>query len=316
MSSRFQDIVFIVNPNAAMGSVGKAWPRIKILAQEQLPHFTTRLTEKPGDATSFARDALLDGAETVICVGGDGTLNEVVNGFMECDGPIRHNAVLGFIPQGTGCDFPRTAGIPKEPERAIELIKKRKVRHLDLGKLTYISHEGNVSVRYFHNVTSFGLGGEVDERVKETSKAFGGFLSFLWATLVSLLIYNKKRICLKVDDHFHETVLSWNVIIGNGKYHGGGMHVAPGARMNDGLFHITIVGDLTLPQVFMNLYNLYNGHILQVDKVMGITGRHIEAESNEKVLLDVDGEQPGMLPAIIDMVPAAIPFLIDGDVDL
>ncbi|MBW1998308.1 MAG: diacylglycerol kinase family lipid kinase [Deltaproteobacteria bacterium] len=312
MSSPSQKTVFIVNPKAAMGSVRKTWSRIEALAHEQLGPFETLVTQEPGDATVFTRDSLLKGAETIICLGGDGTLNEIVNGFIERDRPIRPEAALGFIPQGSGCDFTRTVGIARKPERALELIKKRIVRPLDLGRLIYEDHGGNESIRFFHNVTSFGLGGEVDERVNRTSKALGGFISFIWATLVSLLIYDKKRIHLKVDDHFDDTIVTWNIIIGNGCYHGGGMLVAPEAKVDDGLFHITIVGDLTLPQVFLNLHRLYNGQILQVDKVMSTTGRHIEATSEQRVLLDVDGEQPGMLPVTVDMVPAAIPFITPG----
>lgn len=309
MISQFQKIVFIVNPNAAMGSVGKAWPRIKALAEDRLGAFLTFFTEKPGDATVFTRDALLKGAETILCVGGDGTLNEVVNGFLDRNGPIRPEAALGLIPQGTGCDFVKTVQIPKDPGEAIELIKNKEPHPLDLGRLIFRDNEGSQSLRYFHNVTSFGLGGEVDERVNRTSKALGGFISFIWATLISLLFYDKKQIHLRVDDHFDETILSWNVAVGNGQYHGGGMQVAPEARADDGLFHVTIVGDLTLPQVFMNLHNLYNGQILNVDKVSGITGTHIEADSEQKVLLDVDGEQPGVLPVTIDMVSEAILFI-------
>ena len=245
----------------------------------------------------------------VICIGGDGTLNEVVNGFMGEDGPIRPEAVLGFIPLGTGCDFIKTVPIQRDANRALDLIRDPHVRPIDLGRLRYTDHNGNPACRYFHNVTSFGLGGEVDERVNRTTKAFGGFISFMWATLISLLIYDKKRIHLRVDTSFAQEVMIWNVVVANGQYHGGGMWVAPDASVDDGLFHITVIGDLSLPQVFLNLPNLYNGKIYQVQKVTTLVGKRVEACSDQRVLLDVDGEQPGQLPVIIEMVPKALPLI-------
>lgn len=301
---------FIVNPNAAMGTIGREWPRIQDMAKHRLGDFQAFLTAGPGDAITLTRFALQQGTEVVVCVGGDGTLNEVVNGFMGEDGPLRPEAMLGFIPRGTGCDFIRTVPISKELDRALDVIKDSHARHIDLGRIRYRDHHGNPSLRYFHNVTSFGLGGEVDDRVNRTTKAFGGFVSFIAATLISILVYNKKRIRLKVDEGFNQTVTCWNVAVANGQYHGGGMWVAPEARVDDGMFHVTVIGDFSLPEVFWNLPKLYNGKLLQLEKVSTFVGKRIEASSEQKVLLDVDGEQPCQLPVVIDIVPKAIHLLI------
>ncbi len=300
---------FIVNPNAAMGSIGREWPRIQDMAKNRLGAFQAFITAGPGQATTLTRRALQQGAEVVVCVGGDGTLNEVVNGFMGEDGPLRPEAMLGFIPRGTGCDFIKTIPLPEAPERALDIIKDSHARHIDLGRITYWDRKGNPSLRYFHNVTSFGLGGEVDDRVNRTTKAFGGFISFIWATLFSILMYDKKRIRLKVDEGFNQTLVCWNVVVANGQYHGGGMWVAPEARVDDGMFHVTVIGDFTLPEVFWNLPKLYNGKLIQHEKVRTLVGKRIEASSEQRVLLDVDGEQPCQLPVVIDIVPKAIPFL-------
>jgi YegS/Rv2252/BmrU family lipid kinase len=299
-------IAFIVNPRAAAGSAGKSWPAIKALAGDRLGHFSAYFTSGPGDAIGLTRKALSQGAEVIVCVGGDGTLNEVVNGLMGEDRPIRPDAMLGFIPRSTGCDLAKTVHINRELDRALDIIKDSHTRILDLGRIRYQDRRGKPSYRYFHNVTSFGLGGEVDERANRTTKAFGGFLSFLWATVVSLLKYDTKRIRLKVDDSFDGEVTIWNVAVANGQYHGGGMRVAPEARVDDGLFHVTVVGDLTLPEVFLNLPKLYNGKIYQVAKVSSFVGKRVEAFSDQRVLLDVDGEQIGALPVVIEMVPRAV----------
>lgn len=257
----------------------------------------------------FTRLALRKGAEVVVCVGGDGTLNEVVNGFMGEYAPNRPGAMLGLIPRGTGCDLIKTVPIPRDLNRALDVIAGFHAWPVDLGRLRYTDHHGRTSQRYFHNVTSFGLGGEVDERVNSSTKVFGGFISFICATLISILIYNKKPIHLKVDDSLDQTVMSWNVIVANGQYHGGGMWVAPGAVVDDGRFHVTVVGDLSLPEVFLNLPNLYNGKIGQVKKVAMLVAKRVEAYSKQRVLLDVDGEQPGQLPVVIDIVPRALPLI-------
>ena len=299
-------IAFIVNPHAAAGSAGRSWPTIMALAEDRLGPFSTYFTTGPGDAIELTRQALIQDAEVIVCVGGDGTLNEVVNGLMGEEGPIRPEAKLGFIPRSTGCDLAKTVHIYRELDRALDIIKDAHTRILDLGRIRYQDRRGQPFYRYFHNVTSFGLGGEVDERANRTTKAFGGFLSFLWAMVISLLKYNKKKIHLKVDKSFDGEITIWNVAVANGQYHGGGMWVAPEARVDDGLFHVTVVGDLTLPEVFWNLPKLYNGKIYQVEQVSSFVGNRVEAFSDQRVLLDVDGEQIGALPVVIEVVPRAV----------
>jgi YegS/Rv2252/BmrU family lipid kinase len=309
LPSRQRKIAFIVNPKAAMGAAGKQWPRIRALARRRLGAIGESITTGPGDARRITREALLVGAEGVVCVGGDGTLNEVVNGFMEEHGPVDPEARLGFIPIGTGCDFVKTVPIPKDVDRALDVICRWHARTIDLGRLQYLDHEGSPRIAYFHNVVSFGLGGEVVERVNRTTKAFGGFVSFIWATLVSVLLYNKKRIRLRIDEAFDAWVSTWNVAVANGQYHGGGMWVAPDAVIDDGLFQVTVIGDFSLPEVFQHLPKLYDGRLFELEKVLSLEGRRVEASSDQQVLLDVDGEQPGTLPVTIHMVPKALRLL-------
>ena len=312
MLSRQKRIAFIVNPNAGMGSTGKEWPQIRSFARDRLGPFKTFLTTAQGDAIGLTRQALLAGAEHIVCVGGDGTFNEVVNGFMGEDGPIRPEAVLSYIPRGTGCDFIKTVPIPKELDKAIDLILESRARPIDLGQLSYRDHRGQTSLRYFHNITSLGMGGEVDERVNRTTKAFGGFISFIWATLIVLLRYKTKGVRIKIDDTPEQNVIIWHVVVANGKYQGGGMFVAPDATVDDGLFQVTVVGDLSLLEVFWHLPKLYNGKLLEVSKVSAFEARKVEADSEQRVLLDVDGEQLGELPVVVEIVPGALP-LIMGD---
>jgi YegS/Rv2252/BmrU family lipid kinase len=302
---------FIVNPNSANGATGREWPRLSSTASERLGTIETRMTTGPEHATVLTREALGSGSEIVVCVGGDGTLNEVVNGFIDEGGVAPEGALLGFIPRGTGCDFVKSISIPCEPDKAMSSILNRRSRLIDLGRMTYRTPAGGTSCRYFHNLVSFGLGGEVDDRVNRTTKVFGGFISFIWATVISILRYDRKLIRLCVDDVFDREVSAWNVAVANGRYFGGGMLVAPGAEPDDGLFQVTVVGDLNLMQVFLNLHNLYNGKVYDVDKVTGLTGKRIRADSPQRVLIDMDGEQPGELPAEIEVVPSALRIICD-----
>lgn len=308
----FSKIAFIVNPHAGNGSTGSNWSYIDGIARDRLGHFQTYMTQKPGDAMRFAEDAVAKDAGLLVCVGGDGTLNEVINGIMMHEESKRSSVMLGFVPNGTGCDFVRTLPIPQNIEHAINVIAGGHARAIDLGRLYFRDHRGHECRRYFHNITSFGLGGDVAQRVNRTTKAFGPFISFMWATLISIFLYGKKRIRIRIDKGFEQEFTVWNVAVANGQYHGGGMWVAPDASVHDGLFNVTVIGNLTIPDVFLNFPKLYNGRIYDIDKVVILTGQKVEALSDQRVLLDVDGEQPGTLPIVVDMVHGALKIITNG----
>ncbi len=302
-------IVFIVNPHAGNGSTGSAWPFIESLAKDRIGPFDAYMTKGPGDAMILAKNAVAEKKRIIVGVGGDGTLNEVVNGFMASEEAIRHDVTLGFIPKGTGCDFVRSVSIPRDIEQAVELIASGSVCSIDLGVLDFKDHNGRDRCRYFHNIASFGLGGHVAWRVNRTTKTLGPFISFMWATLISIFLCGKKRIRISIDNGFKKEMVVWNLAVANGQYHGGGMRVAPDASMCDGLLNITIIGDLTIPEVFLNLPKLYNGRIGDIDKVITLTGKNAVATSNDRVFIEVDGEQPGLLPANVKIVPGALKII-------
>ncbi len=296
----------IVNPHAGNGSTGSTWPFIESLAKDRLGPVDTYMTRGPGDAVIFAKNAVAEKTRRLVCVGGDGTLNEVVNGIMMNEESVRSDLKLGFIPNGTGCDFIRTVSIPQDIEQAMDLIASGQTRSIDLGVLFLKNHEGRDRCRYFHNIASFGLGGEVAQRVNRTTKALGPFISFMWATLISVFLYGTKSIRILIDGSFEKEISIWNVVVANGQYHGGGMRVAPDASVCDGLLHVTIIGDLKIPEVIIHLPKLYNGRIYDIDKVMSRTCKKVAAISDDRVLLEVDGEQPGMLPMAVKIAPGAL----------
>lgn len=300
-----------MNPNAGHGFAAKHWPEIRRAAQRlDMRHDVEHavcFTRRSGDAVALVRKAARQGVRRLVCVGGDGTLNEVVNGLMQEDSSWRRSVLLGYIPCGTGCDFARTLHLPMRPADAMAVaMSDGPTQAMDIGHLAFQGRDGDKRHAYFHNVVSFGLGGEVDERVNRSTAPLGGFLSFMLATLVSMFMYRKKRIRLCVDQGLPFEVSAWNVVVANGQYHGGGMWVAPDALPDDGLFQVIVIGDFSLPEVFLHLPKLYNGRLRNLPKVRCMSGRRIEASSSEHVLLDMDGEQPGRLPLAIDLIAGAV----------
>ncbi len=195
-------IVFIVNPQAGNGSTGRQWPRIQSMARDRLGYFTSYLTARPGDAARIARMKLIEGAEVIVCVGGDGTLNEVVNGFMDESGPIRDELCWGLCQLERDVILLRLCQFPQGSNNHSTRLKKDIRRSLTWGGFSTSNDHGLPVTRYFHNIVSFGLGGEVDERINKSSKAFGPFISFIWATLVSVFLYGKKNIHIQIDNSY------------------------------------------------------------------------------------------------------------------
>jgi len=307
-----QKKVFIVNPCAGNGAAEIKWRVISRSVEERLGSFTTCFTEGEGDATRLARKHLASGADLIVGVGGDGTLNEIINGFIELSPQVSHGARLGILPFGTGCDFARTVLKSSTPGRALQVIKEGYTRSMDLGRIQFSDHNGVPGVRYFHNVVSFGTGGEVVVHANSHSKAGGAFLSFLRSTLVCLMRHRARRICLNCDGRAEEFVVR-NIAVANGLYHGGGMCVAPEALADDGLLNVTVIGDLSLSEMFLNIAKFYNGRIKEIKKIITMTGRHIEASSKQDIRIDMDGEQPGWLPVVIDILPQAMSMIVDRE---
>ena len=299
-------IFAIVNPASDNGATAKRWRKILAVLQKKVSGFEWRFTESPGHATEIAREALHAGATRIVSVGGDGTNNEVVNGFFEDGQQINEDAVLCILPSGTACDFAKVFHIPKNIEVAADVLVNGRPRRCDLGKASFRSHEGNAVERYFLNVADLGIGGETVERVNRTTKAFGPLVSYLYGFLVTLLKYKNKSVQLVVDDKDLGNNIVKAVAISNGRYCAGGIQVAPHASVDDGLFDILIVGNIGCRDTLKHLPKLYAGKPLLHRELRMMRGKCISATSSEKVLIDFDGEQPGMLPASFEIVPRGI----------
>ncbi len=306
MTKNHTNTLFIINPKAGNGAAGRRITEIETLARRFFTEHRTLVTDGPGRATEYAGQALKEGVGQVVCVGGDGTLNEVVNGLLSLKVEKTGRPKLGYLPVGTGSDLVKTLGITENLENGLRNIAAGGGRWVDVGRATFVGHDRQTTRRYFINVLSFALGGEVVGRVNRSSKVLGGFLCFLWATLTALITFEKPLIRLQIDDKFDEEIVCWHVSVANGQYQGGGMRIAPDARLDDGRLRVTVVGNLSFLEVLLNLPQLYNGRIYSVKQVSGFTGRKIAAASRTPVLLDLDGEQVGRLPVKVEILPLAI----------
>ncbi len=295
----------IVNPAAAAGAAGRRWNRIAALLRSSLGDFRHAITNKQGDATALSRAALRDGFEMVVSVGGDGTLNEVVNGMFDGAVPVVPNAVLGVIALGTGSDFGRTIG-QQDLESACARLKGRKTQPIDLGHARYTAQDGTAASRVFINVASFGVGGLVSHLVSPRLKALSGRLAFTLATLRALAVYRDKMVTLEFDGLPPRSLAVTNCAFANGRYFGGGMQVAPAAQLDDGELDVTIWSGFRLMDFIAKRYTLYDGSHVQEPGAEVLRTRHTVATGPSTVLLEIDGEAVGRLPAELSVLPGAL----------
>jgi len=253
----------------------------------------------------------MDGSDLVIAVGGDGTINESVNGFLRGDEPINPNARLGIIPIGTGGDFQRSIGIPHEIEDAVDIIANGVARPIDVGVAHLEGDDGHPVERYFVNLTSFGMGGDVSVRAKNFLTPLGGKIAFLCATFAVFFTYRAKHVRLTLDgEPLPDELRITNVAIGNGRYHGGGMHPCPRAVLDDGLLEVTTIDYLNMFELVRDLPVLYSDDIYKHPKVRHHRAKTVRAESDEIVRIELDGEAVGTLPLEARILPRRLPLLM------
>ena len=300
-------IVAIVNPRSGNGKSAEVWTRVR----RHLPgSIETLETRTPAHAIELAREAIKAGARTVVAVGGDGTISEVVNGFFEGGRPISTEARLGIVPHGTGSDFTRILNFPVDEKKIAAVLHHGEPRLVDVLKVRYTRIDGSNGLRYSINITSFGMGGAVAAKANRSSKPLGGKIAYLMATLQTALSFSGNSVTLKIDgsDSIEERITS--VAAGNGQYHGAGMWACPGASIDDGIVDVTVIRYLSLFELLKGLHVLYNGSIYSHSKVKAYRARRIEATSKESALLEIDGEPLGRLPIEISIVPNVIRVLM------
>ena len=303
-SNAFRSFV-IVNPASAAGATGRRWDRIAKLLRSSLGDFDYAATQRPGEATTLSRTALRAGFEMVVSVGGDGTLNEVVGGFFEGAAPVAPQAVLGVVALGTGCDFGRSIA-QTDLESACARLGGRNTRTIDVGLARFIGHDGAPATRIFINVASFGVSGLVSHLVNSRLKAVSGPLAFTLATLRALAVYRDQTVSLEFDDRPPCSLRITNCAFGNGRFFGAGMQVAPAAQLDDGELDVTIWSGFGLMDFIRKRHTLYDGSHVREPGTQVLRTRRAIATGESTLLLEVDGESVGRLPAQLDVLAGAV----------
>jgi len=301
MTSPFGPLVLIANPNAGRGQADRALPRIEhVLKQANLSYRIVR-TNHPGHAAEAARQALRDGERYLVAVGGDGTVHEVVNGMISGGEPLAPDAVLGVVPSGSGCDFVRSFGLPDGATQAAAHLAGDQVQTIDVGTVTCADGE----TRCFVNIAEVGLGAAVVARAAglKAGRFLGGarYAAGFWLTLPR---FRPAAVRLDADGQYHAW-RSYNVVVANCRFYGGGMHISPNSDPCDRLLDILV---MTGPKSdsFTTLPKVYSGAHLPHRNIAELRTARLSVEADPEFPVEADGEVLGTTPASFGIIPGGI----------
>jgi diacylglycerol kinase (ATP) len=299
------DWFVIINPNAGNGKGRKDWHKISLFLSGEGIHFTERFTNQKGHAMDLTREAIASGFRKIITVGGDGTLNEVVNGVFNNPFCGSSDVALALIPVGTGNDWGRMFGIPSDYQKSARIIHDFKVMNHDAGIVRF--HNGDTEhSRYFINIAGLGFESEVVRRTNyQKDKGRGGKLIYLYNLLCSLFSYKNTPVHITIDGDEKEAVV-FSINVGNGRFCGGGMRQTPGAVPDDGMLDVTVIRNIGKIEIIRKLKILYDGTILSHPMIDGYKCRNIKVSSDSILYTEADGESLGHTPAEFSIVPAGL----------
>ncbi len=302
----------ILNPAAGAGRAERAWPMIATRLRSRGIRFTQAVTCGPGDATLLAQAALADGATQLIVAGGDGTLNEVVNGLATAQIAKTNLPTLALLPLGTGTDFARGHGI-RSLDDALLTLQHGQRRALDLGLARFRDQNGEEQERAFVNVADFGLGPLASQQIARVDRRLGSG-AYLYGALHAIAAYVPVPTRITIDDHCVYDAPCGLLAIGNGRYFGGGMSITPLAHTDDGLLDVVILGATDRRTLVSDLLpRVYRGSHLRHQAVHFARGTAITVEASPALPLELDGEIVGTTPARFSLRPAYLDLLVPGE---
>lgn len=301
----------IVNVRSGAGQGGKDWGEISGLLAEMGVEFEYSVTKYQGHALELVLQAVASGYRYFISVGGDGTANEVANGILIQKAVPSVEIVLGVISVGTGNDWGKTVGIPKDYQRAISAITQGTTMVQDVGLIRYDDGQ-KLQQRYFVNVAGMGYDAKVcylTNCLKERGKS-GAFL-YLVNLFLCLIKYKTTKVQIKVDGKSYEGMML-SLTVGIGKFNGGGMMQLPEALPDDGLFDLTLIGNVSKFDVLKNVKRLFDGSLLTHPKVKQVRGKKISISSEPAIAVEVDGESLGISQVEFEIFPAKLKIIVEN----
>jgi len=300
----------IVNPAAGGHSTYREWPLIRKHLIDNGLLLDDVYTEGTGHAIELAMEAANSDYRYIIAVGGDGTVNEVVNGIL--NSAASHNTTLGIVSAGTTCSFARSLGIPLDPVSSCNLLISQNRLLIDVGIVEYTG-AGQKLRRFFINGADVGFGAAVVEAAIQSPSRFGRKFSYIPRAIggfASLASYGNKRVTVRVEDEDEDAYDCAMLVIANGAYFGGGMKIAPDARLNDGLLDMVIFGNMSKSELLKTWPLTYKGRHIRHDKVRLLKIRNVTIQCTEKILVEADGELLGEGPVSFSVVPSALTVVV------
>jgi YegS/Rv2252/BmrU family lipid kinase len=305
--------LFIINPVSARGSTMRMWAKARQEFIKRGLEFNERATARAGEAVEITREAIKSGIARVVAVGGDGTLSEVVNGYLDESGrAVDDSVAIGLVPSGTGSDFRRSIGL-NDWRVAVSAVVESKTRMIDAARISFNDVQETAASRAFINMASFGLGGEVSARVNRWREMLPGWIGgrarFTAAALRALETFKSKSVTIEIDNNSKFEILSNIIVVANGRFGGGGMMLAPQAEIADGLLDVILTNRATRLDVVRELPRIRRGAYLKNPKVTLLRAREVLIQSDELMAIDVDGEMVGYTPARLSVLPQAVRFI-------
>jgi YegS/Rv2252/BmrU family lipid kinase len=295
-------LVAIVNPAAGHGRAQSRWRRLERLLRRHGVRPEVWHSRRRGHATELAREAIDLGFTTILAVGGDGTVHEVVNG-LSLNSRLRHDVELGIVPGGTGMDFVRNLGVGPGLEAAARRILHGTARRIDVGVWS------DRPDRSFVNFAETGIGAAVVAREAQIHRSMPGRASFFLAALAAVRKQENVVTRVSVDGIPAYDGPLVSVIVANGRYFGGGMKIAPRARIDDGELDVLVLGDFSRGELLTQVWKMYPGVHLGHSKVAWLRGSRIDVNPLEPTNLDLDGELFGRGPYSFGILPGALAVL-------
>ncbi len=294
----------IVNLMANKGSARRRWPPWQQKLEAALGPLDVVFTARTGHATELARAALADGCRRLITAGGDGTVNEALNGMIDAGRPLAPDAVLCPIPLGTANELCRALGHLAAPDGAALAIASGRTRSIDVIRADFHGLDGRPGTRYGYLVASFGCAATISHRTSSSPwlKKLGQ-VAYLLMTPVVAMTYRHRVVTTRIDDGTPTTRAMFSGMIASAENGGGGMKLAPGAIIDDGLLDFVAFGDLGRAEVlFKVMPGLYEGRHVAHPKVSTSRGRRFRFECPDETLVDLDGETVGNLPLTVTVL--------------
>jgi len=306
MREKQSEWLVIVNPNAGKKKGKKDWKIIQSYLDKYEFDFTAQFTEGQRHAVELTQQGIQKGYRKIIVAGGDGTMNEVVNGVFSQTAVPTNEITLGMIAIGTGNDWIKLFNIPKRYEQAIQIIKKGQTCVQDAGLVYYIDDDSTEKSRYFVNIAGIGFDAVVADRTNRLKeKGRSGAILYKYSLLISLLRFRSPKVLLELDGK-HVTGEIFSMSIGIGKYKGGGMMTLPNSVIDDGLFDLTVIKKMKRHEVIRSMNKLYNGTILSHPKVEAFKAKRIFLDADPRIKLEADGESLGHSPFKFEILQGAV----------